>query len=110
MATKTFDKNQFITDKILSQLDGEVIPWTKPWVVSPNGIVSYATGKPYTSLVNRMMLDFAGEYATFNAIKKAGGKVISGKGSGKPVVGGGLYAVKDEETGDRKSTRLNSSH
>ena len=109
MATQKFDKNQFITDKILSQLDGEVIPWTKPWVVSPNGIISYATGKPYTSLVNRMMLDFAGEYATFNAIKKAGGKVISGKGSGKPVVGGGSYAVKDEETGEVTGHRFGRS-
>lgn len=76
---------QEITDKVITQMEKGVIPWDKPWTVSGCGIHnSYSTKKPY-SMLNQILLSCQGaydseynEYATFNAIKKAGGKVNKG--------------------------------
>lgn len=67
---------QDITDKIIAQLQKGIIPWTKPWVCN-NKILSHATGKPY-SLLNRMLLERPGEYATFKQVQEAGGRVKKG--------------------------------
>lgn len=63
--------------RISDELAKGTVPWHKPWVVRPECILSYDRGKPY-SLRNRMLLSFAGEYATFNQIKKLGGSVNKG--------------------------------
>ena len=55
--------------RISEELAKGTVPWHKPWVVRPECILSYDSGKPY-SLRNRMLLSFAGEYATFHQIKK----------------------------------------
>lgn len=86
--------NQQITAAILDQLDKGVIPWTKPWVVNSTGIVSHDKGRPY-GLRNRMLLRFAGEYATFNQIKKAGGSVKKGE-HGQVVYFAKNVAKKDD--------------
>ena len=57
-----------ITDKLIAMMEKGIIPWTKPWVCG-GGIVSYATGKPY-SLLNRMLLDRPGAYVTFHRSRK----------------------------------------
>lgn len=67
---------QDITDKIIAQLQQGIIPWTKPWVCNTK-ILSHATGKPY-SLLNRMLLQRPGEYATFKQVQEAGGRVKKG--------------------------------
>ena len=67
---------QDITDKIIAQLQKGIIPWTKPWVCNGK-ILSHATGKPY-SLLNRMLLERPGEYATFKQVQEAGGRVKKG--------------------------------
>lgn len=70
-----------ITNRIIDQLEQGVIPWKKPWKKPwsgrRSGAISYATGRPY-SLLNQMLLLKPGEYATFNQIKAAGGKVNKG--------------------------------
>lgn len=63
--------------RISEELAKGTVPWHKPWVVRPECILSYSKGKPY-SLRNRMLLSFAGEYATFHQIKKLGGTVNKG--------------------------------
>lgn len=73
MATPTTD----IFDRIKEQLDSGTVPWHKPWVVREDCVLSHTSGKPY-SLRNRMLLSFAGEYATFYQIKKLGGTVKKG--------------------------------
>lgn len=73
MATPTTD----IFDRIKEQLDSGTVPWHKPWVVREDCVLSHTSGKPY-SLRNRMLLSFAGEYATFYQIKKLGGTVKRG--------------------------------
>lgn len=67
---------QDITDKIIAQLEKEIIPWTKPWVCNSK-ILSHATGRPY-SLLNRMLLERPGEYATFKQVQEMGGRVKKG--------------------------------
>ena len=72
-----FDVYTMVTDRIIAQLEKGEIPWRKPWTSQSGLAVSYSTGKPY-GLINQFMLEEGGEYATFNAIKKANGKVNKG--------------------------------
>lgn len=85
-----------IINTILSDLDKGVIPWTKPWVVNEMGVVSHATGKPY-SLRNRMLLGYGGEYATFKQISDNGGRVVKGEHA-NIVFFSKTVVVKDEDT------------
>lgn len=81
--------NEEITKKVMDALKKGVVPWQKPWTCAENAIpdprlmpVSYATGKPY-SIINQWNIMLcghgAGEYATFNQIKAAGGRVKKGE-------------------------------
>lgn len=68
---------EIVTNKIIEKLEQGVIPWRKPWV---NGsAVSWESQKAYRG-INTLLLE-PGEYATFNQIKKAGGKVKKGEKS-----------------------------
>lgn len=67
---------QIITDRIIEQLNNGVVPWRKPWV-GLGGSWNRRNGKQY-SLINQMLLDDVGEYATFNCIKNDGGKINKG--------------------------------
>ena len=89
-----------ITNRIINEMEGGVIPWQKPWVAS-GGCVSYATGKPY-SLLNQMLLGAPGEYATFKQIRQAGGYVRKGE-KAHMVVFWKWLEKEDEETGEMKS-------
>lgn len=71
---------QIVTDHIIAQMEKGIIPWNKPWHGSQSGAVSHSTGRPY-SLLNQFLLERPGEYATFNQIKAAGGKVKKGEKS-----------------------------
>ena len=88
-----------ITNRIINQMEGGIIPWQKPWVGSGNA-VSYATGKPY-SLLNQMLLGEPGEYLTFNECRKAGGYIRKGE-KAKMVVFWNWLQKEDEETGEVK--------
>ena len=73
---------EMVTARIIEQLEQGVIPWHKPWTGTA-GAWSRSTGRPY-SLLNQWLMP-NGEYATFNQIKKEGGKVKKGE-KGYPVV------------------------
>lgn len=94
MDTRRPTANERITARILEHLDEGRIPWTQPWVVNSSGIISHATGKPY-SLRNRMLLKYGGEYATFNQVRAAGGSVL--KGSKSQMVFFGQYIDKKND-------------
>ena len=83
-----------ITDRIIAQLEKGTIPWHKPWIIRGDGvgIVSHSTGKGY-SLLNAMLLEEEGEYATFNQIKAEGGNVKKGA-KAKPIYFWKQLAVK----------------
>src|SRR4051794_20904146 len=71
---------ELVTEKITERLEKGIVPWRKPWVNGgANQAVSWESQKAYRG-INALLLD-AGEYATFNQIKKHGGKVIKGSKS-----------------------------
>ena len=89
-----------VTERIIEQLDNGIIPWHRPWTGTA-GAWSRSTGRPY-SLMNQWLMP-RGEYATFNQIKKEGGKVKKGS-HGYPVVffKPTVIEVEDEKTGETK--------
>lgn len=98
---------EIITNEIIKKLEEGQIPWVKPWKVNKwhcSGMIniapaySYSNGKRYTFL-NQMLLGFeAGEFATFEQIKKAGGKVK--KGEHANIVSGWIVETKQRKDED----------
>jgi len=92
---------EIITEQITKKMEAGIIPWVKPWhtdawtcenMVSLFPAYSYSTGKRY-NFMNQMLLGFeAGEFATFNQIKAAGGTVKKGEKS--HVVAGWIVDTK----------------
>ena len=91
-----------IFSRIKEELEHGTVPWHKPWVVREDAILSYVSGKPY-SLRNRMLLSFAGEYATFHQIKKCGGTLRKGS-HGQMVFFAKWIDKKDKITGEVTDT------
>jgi len=65
---------EYVTERIINQLEKGVIPWKKPWVGTP--AINYVTRKPYRG-INALMLE-PGEYLTFRQIKERGGFIKKG--------------------------------
>jgi antirestriction protein ArdC len=85
---------EMVNAKLMEKLEAGVIPWRKPWV--GGNAVNWVTQKPYRG-INAIMLD-AGEYATFNQIKKAGGKVK--KGAKSEIIVFWKFIEKENEEGE----------
>lgn len=88
---------EMITNQIIEKLEQGTIPWKKPF---KNGIAkNWKSQKAYRG-INTMLLD-GGEYATFNQIREAGGKVKKGAKSHIVVFWKmSKYKKEDEETGE----------
>lgn len=69
-----------VTERIINQLEEGKIPWLKPWNGVRAGAYNRITKKPY-SLLNQLLLQHEGEYATFAQWKKLGGKIRKGEKS-----------------------------
>ena len=92
---------EIITNQIIDKLNEGTIPWVKPWHVDiwhcagMNQMFpaySYSNGKRY-NFMNQMLLGFQpGEFATFEQVKKAGGKVKKGEKS--QIVAGWIVETK----------------
>ncbi len=94
---KRMDIYQAVTDRIIAELENNVIPWRKPWQGSALA-VSHTTGKPY-SLLNQMLLGQAGEWLTFAQVRAEGGYIRKGEKS-RIVVFWKWIDKEDEETGE----------
>lgn len=68
---------EMVTERIIEQLENNVIPWRKPWTGIRSGAYNRVSKKPY-SLLNQMLLQHKGEYATFAQWQKLGGHVRKG--------------------------------
>lgn len=101
---------EIITEKIINKMQEGIIPWAKPWervrtytftqIEDFRPAYSYSTGKPY-DIINQMLLGYTeGEYATFNQIAKAGGKVKKGEKS--EIVCGWIVENKQKQDADGK--------
>lgn len=66
-----------ITDRIIAELEKGQIPWEKPWTGVRSGAYNRITKRPY-SLLNQMLLQHSGEYATFKQWQDLGGHVRKG--------------------------------
>lgn len=92
-----------VTHKLVALMEQGINPWRKPWSHCTDELaVSHTNGKPY-SLLNQILLGFrAGEYLTFNQIKKEGGSVKKGAKSEVIVFWhcGDFKPVKSPDGGD----------
>lgn len=77
MAKEKFNIYQEITNRIIAQLEKGEIPWNKPWSGVRDGAFNRVSKKPY-SLLNQMILQHDGEYATFKQWTELGGKIQKG--------------------------------
>lgn len=77
MSAKVYE---IVTDRIIEELEKGVIPWRKPWTGGRGGAYNRISRKPY-SLINQMLLQHSGEYATFKQWQALGGKVRKGEKS-----------------------------
>lgn len=68
---------EIVTDRIIAELEKGVIPWQKPWSGTTSGAFNRISKKPY-SLINQMLLNHTGEYATFKQWSDLGGKIMKG--------------------------------
>lgn len=84
MTAERTNPYQKVTDAILAKLEDGVIPWHRNWKDPALTAVSHATGKPYSGIINQMLLE-PGEHITFNAAKAEGGHIRKGARS-KPVL------------------------
>lgn len=75
-----FNIYEEITNRIINQLESGVIPWHKPWHGVTSGAYNRISKKPY-SLLNQMLLEHDGEYATYKQWSDIGGKVRKGEKS-----------------------------
>lgn len=75
-----FNIYEEITNRIIEQLENNVIPWHKPWSGIVGGAYNRVSKKPY-SLLNQMLLKHDGEYATYKQWSDLGGKVKKGEKS-----------------------------
>ena len=94
---------QMVTDRIIEQMQNDIIPWHKPWHMAGNAeemAINYVTRRPY-SLVNQWLLMEPGEYLTFKQVTALGGKVKKGSKSRFVVFFTKVaYTVKNERTGE----------
>ena len=78
------DVYQIVTDRIMTALEMEEIPWQRPWCSVNGGAFNRVSGKRY-SLINQMLLSHSGEYATFKQWTELGGQIRKGE-KGEMVV------------------------
>lgn len=94
---------EMVTDRIISQLEQGVIPWEKPWTGIRSGAYNRISKKPY-SLLNQMLLQHKGEYATFAQWQKLGGHVRKGEKS-EIIVFWKIQPVEEEQEDGTKIVR-----
>lgn len=71
---------EMVTNRIIEQLENNIIPWEKPWTGVRSGAFNRVSKKSY-SLLNQMLLKNEGEYATFKQWTELGGHIRKGEKS-----------------------------
>ena len=94
---------EMVTDRIISQLENNVIPWQKPWTGIRSGAFNRISKKPY-SLLNQMLLKFDGEYASYKQWQDLGGHVRKGAKS-EIVVFWKIQPVEEEHEDGTKEVK-----
>ena len=94
---------EMVTDRIIETLESGVIPWQKPWTGIKSGAYNRVSKKPY-SLLNQMLLQHDGEYATFKQWQDLGGHVRKGEKS-EIVVFWKIQPIEEEKEDGTKEIK-----
>lgn len=94
---------EMVTDRIISQLENNIIPWQKPWAGIRSGSFNRISKKPY-SLLNQMLLKYDGEYASYKQWQDIGGHVRKGAKS-EIVVFWKIQPVEEEHEDGTKEVK-----
>ena len=86
---------ELVTNRIIEQLENNIIPWEKPWSGTIDGAFNRISKKPY-SILNQMLLKYDGEYASFKQWKDLGGHIRKGEKS-EIVVFWKMYPIKEKQ-------------
>ena len=94
---------EIVTDRIIEQLENNIIPWQKPWTRIRSGAYNRISKKPY-SLLNQMLLQHEGEYATFKQWQDLGGHVRKGE-KAEIVVFWKIQPIEEEKEDGTKEVK-----
>lgn len=94
---------EMVTERIIEQLENGVIPWQKPWTGTKSGAYNRVSRKPY-SILNQMILQHSGEYATFKQWTEAGGHIRKGEKS-EIVTFWKIQLIEEEEEDGTKAKK-----
>lgn len=95
-----------VTDRIIAELEKGQIPWQKPWTGVRDGAYNRITKRPY-SLLNQMLLQHRGEYATFKQWQDLGGHIRKGEKSEIVCFWKILEQIDiNEETGEKEIKKI----
>lgn len=72
------DVYAMVTERIIEKLSQGYIPWKKTWFSCQQGAFNRISRRPY-SLLNQLLLQHAGEYATYKQWEQLGGQVKKGE-------------------------------
>ena len=92
---------QMVTEKIIAQLKNGIIPWRKPWTGTSRGPYNAVTKTPY-SLLNQILLEQDGAYATYKQWHDLGGRIKAGEKAKMIVFWKIQTYMKKEEDGTEK--------
>ena len=95
------DVFQIVTDRIMTALEMEEVPWQRPWCSVNGGAYNRVSGKRY-SLINQMLLSHSGEYATYKQWTALGGKIRAGERGEMVVFFKWPDQKEDSQTEDNK--------
>lgn len=93
----------FVTERIIEQLEKGVAPWRKPWMTGyPK---NWKSGKEYSG-INVFLLQ-GGEYLTFKQVQEAGGHVKKGEKANMVIFWTQIEKeVTDSKTGETKKAKI----
>jgi len=77
-----FNIYEAVTERIIAQLENNVIPWRKTWNGSEP--INYVSRKQYRG-INLLLLPFGGEWLSFKQAKELGGTIRKGEKSSMVV-------------------------
>ena len=86
---------ELVTNRIIEQLENNIIPWEKPWSGTIDGAFNRVSKKPY-SILNQMLLKYDGEYASFKQWKDLGGHIRKAEKS-EIIVFWKMYPIKEKQ-------------
>lgn len=94
---------EMVTERIIDQLENNIVPWQKPWTGIRSDAYNRISKKPY-SLLNQMLLQHEGEYATFKQWQDLGGHIRKGE-KAEIVVFWKIQPIEEEKEDDTKEVK-----